>query len=59
MADWVRNTVMLGVLAIWGINAAVTWARGETLDPVVWGVVPTVYFALNPVWKKGSKDGPS
>lgn len=59
MAEWVRNTLILGVLAVWIVNAAITWARGETLDPVVWGVVPTAYFALNPVWKKGSKDGPS
>lgn len=59
MADWVRNTVILVVLAIWAIYVAVTLIRDRGIDPVVWGVVPTAYFALNPTWKKGNKDGPS
>jgi len=59
MADWVRNTVLLTVLAIWAIYVVVTLARGRDVDPVVWGVVPAAYFALNPTLKKGNKDGPS
>ena len=59
MADWVRNTVMLTVLAIWAIYVAVTLIRGEDVDAIVWGLPGAVYFALNPSWKKGSKDGPS
>jgi len=59
MADWIRNTVMLGVLAVWGVYVLVTLGRGDTVEPVVWGVVPTAYFALNPTWKKAGKDGPS
>ncbi len=27
------------------------------IDPLVWGLPAAVYFALNPTWKKGSKDG--
>ena len=59
VADWVRNTVMLTVLAIWAIYVAVTLIRGEDVDAIVWGLPGAVYFALNPSWKKGSKDGPS
>lgn len=59
MADWVRNTVMLVVLTVWAIYIAVTLARGEQVDAIVWGLPGAVYFALNPTWKKGSKDGPS
>lgn len=59
MADWVRNTVMLVVLTVWAIYVAVTLLRGREVDPVVWGVVPAAYFALNPTLKKGTKDGPS
>jgi hypothetical protein len=59
MADWVRNTVMLTVLAIWTVYVTVTLARGDDIDAIVWGVPATAYFALNPSWKKGSKDGPS
>ena len=59
VADWVRNTVMLTVLAIWAIYIAVTLIRGDDVDAIVWGLPGAVYFALNPTWKKGSKDGPS
>lgn len=59
VADWVRNTVMLTVLAVWAVYVAVTLARGEDIDAIVWGLPGAVYFALNPSWKKGSKDGPA
>lgn len=59
VADWVRNTVMLSVIAIWSVFVAVTLVRGDDVDGIVWGVPGAVYFALNPTWKKGSKDGPS
>ena len=58
MADWIRNTVMLTVTAIWSIYVIVTLARGDDVDAIVWGLPGAVYFALNPTWKKGSKDGP-
>lgn len=58
VADWVRNTVMLAVMAIWSVYVAVTLARGDDIDAIVWGVPGAVYFALNPTWKKGNKDGP-
>ena len=60
VADWVRNTVMLTVIAIWSIFVAVTLIRGESVDAIVWGVPGAVYFSLNPVWKKkGGGDGPA
>ena len=59
MADWVRNTIMLTVLAVWTVFVIVTLARGGTVDAVVWALPGAVYFSLNPTWKKGSKDGPS
>lgn len=59
MADWVRNIVMLTVIAIWAIYIAVTLIRGDHFDAIVWGVPGAAYIALNPTWKKGSKDGPS
>jgi hypothetical protein len=59
VADWVRNTVMLTVLALWAVYLIVTLARGGDVDAIVWGVPGAAYFALNPSWKKGSKDGPS
>ena len=57
VADWVRNTVMLTVTAVWSIYVAVTLIRGDDIDAIVWGLPGAVYFALNPTWKKGSKDG--
>lgn len=59
VADWVRNTVMLTVLAVWAVYVAVTLVRGGDIDAIVWGLPGAVYFALNPSWKKGSKDGPA
>lgn len=57
---WIKNTVILVVLTIWAIYIIVTVvARGEKVDAVVWGVVPSVWFALNPSWKKDGKDAPS
>ena len=58
MADWIRNTVMLTVTVIWAVYVIVTLARGDDVDAIVWGLPGAVYFALNPTWKKGSKDGP-
>jgi hypothetical protein len=58
VANWIRNTVMLVVLAIWSIYIIVTLARRGDVDAPVWGVVPAAYFALNPTWKK-DKDGTS
>jgi hypothetical protein len=58
MAEWVRNTVMLTAMAIWSIYVTVRLARGQDIEPIVWGLPGAVYFALNPTWKKGSKDGP-
>jgi hypothetical protein len=58
VADWVRNTVMLTVMAIWSVYVAVTLIRGDDIDAIVWGLPGAVYFALNPTWKKGNKDGP-
>ncbi len=58
MADWIRNTVMLTVTAIWAVYVIVTLARGDDVDAIVWGLPGAVYFALNPTWKKGGKDGP-
>jgi hypothetical protein len=59
MADWIRNTVMLVVLAVWAIYIGVTLVRDREVPAPVWGVVPAAYFALNPTMKKGSRDGPS
>lgn len=59
VADWVRNTVMLTVLAIWVIYVVVMLARGKDVDAIVWGVPTAMYFALNPSFKKGGKDGPA
>lgn len=58
--DWVRNTVMLTVLAVWAIFVLVAIARGEVKDipPIVWGLPAAVYFSLNPSLKRGGKDGP-
>ena len=60
MADWVRNTVMLAVVAIWSVFVAVTLLRGDDVDAIVWGVPGAVYFSLNPTFrKKDGKDGPA
>lgn len=58
VADWVRNTVMLTVLAIWAVYVSVTLIRGGDVDAIVWALPASVYFALNPTFKKGSKDDP-
>lgn len=58
MAEWIRATVMLTVMVIWSIYVIVTLARGDDVDAIVWGLPGAVYFALNPTWKKGGKDGP-
>ena len=57
VADWVRNTVMLTALAIWSIYVAVTLIRGNNIEAIVWGFPGAVYFAMNPSWKKGGRDG--
>lgn len=59
VADWVRNTVMLTVLAVWLIYVIVTLARGDDVAGIVWGVPVSMYFGLDPSLKKkqGSKDG--
>ena len=57
VADWVRNTVMLTVMAVWTAYVIVTLTRGDDIPAIVWGLPGDVYFALNPTWKKGSKDG--
>lgn len=56
---WVRNTVMLTVLAVWAVFVVVLIARGEAdnIPATVWGVPPAMYFALNPSFRKGDKDG--
>jgi hypothetical protein len=59
VADWVRNTVMLTVLAIWTVYVVVNLIRGDETNAIVWGLPVSMYFALNPSWKKGSKDGPN
>jgi hypothetical protein len=61
VADWVRNTVMLTVLAVWAAFVLVAIARGEVSDipAIVWGLPAAVYFALNPTLKRGGKDGPA
>lgn len=59
MADWIRNTIMLTVLAVWAVFVIVTLARGREMDAVVWGTPAAAYFALNPTWKKGKQDGSS
>lgn len=59
VADWVRNTVMLTVLAIWTIYVTVTLIRGDDIDAIVWGLPAAVYFSLNPTFKRGGKDGPA
>lgn len=56
VADWVRNTVMLTVMLIWALYVVVTLVRGDDVPAIVWGLPGAVYFALNPTWKKGSKD---
>lgn len=56
VADWVRNTVMLTVLAIWTIYVVVTLARGDEIDAIVWGLPAAIYFSLNPSFKKGGGD---
>lgn len=56
MADWIRNTVMLTVMAIWSIYVTVTLIRGDDVDAIVWGLPGAVYFALNPTWKRSNKD---
>ena len=57
MADWIRNTVMLTVMAVWTGYVTVTLYRGDDIDAIVWGLPGAVYFALNPTWRKGGKDG--
>ena len=60
MADWVRNTVMLAGVAIWFVFVAVTLARGDDVDAIVWGFPGALYFAMNPTFKKkGGNDGPA
>lgn len=59
--DWVRNTVMLTVLAVWAVFVLVAIVRGEVSDipAIVWGLPAAVYFSLNPTFKRGGKDGPA
>lgn len=57
VADWVKNTVMLTVLAIWAVYVSVTLIRGGDVDAIVWGLPGAVYFSMNPTFKKGGKDG--
>jgi len=59
--DWVRNTVMLTVLAVWAVFVLVAIARGEVSDipAIVWGLPAAVYFSLNPGLRRGGKDGPA
>lgn len=59
VADWVRNTVMLTVLAVWVTFVLVAVARSQVGDipAIVWGLPVSMYFALAPSWKKGGKDG--
>lgn len=56
MAAWVRNTVMLTVTGIWALYVIVSLIRTTEIPAVVWGLPGAVYFALNPTWKKASKD---
>ena len=57
VADWVRNTVMLTVMAIWATYITVTLIRGGDVPTIVWGLPGAVYFALEPSWKKSGRDG--
>lgn len=45
MNNWVKNTVMLVVLVIWGI--AVLVQLPELPDPVTWGIPGGIYALLN------------
>jgi hypothetical protein len=59
MADWIRNTVMLTVMAVWTVYVIVAVARGEAreIEPLVWGLPAAVYFALNPTFKRDGRNG--
>lgn len=60
MADWIKNTVMLTVLTIWVVFVIVSLARGADVPTIVWGLPVSMWFALNPSFrKKGGSDGPA
>jgi hypothetical protein len=58
MAQWVKNLVVLVVLAVWATFMAVALVRGTPVDAIVWGVPSAVWFALNPTWpgRGGNQD---
>jgi hypothetical protein len=52
--NWVKNTVMIVVIAVWTTVVITSLVRGIPPDPVTWGIPGGVYFALNPTipWNK-------
>ncbi|HEX5543671.1 MAG TPA: hypothetical protein VFX60_19310 [Micromonospora sp.] len=48
MPQWLRNLVMLVVLAAWLAVVIVTLIRGELPDPILLGVPGGLWLALNP-----------
>lgn len=55
MAPWVRNLIMLGVMAVWMPYVAVGLFRHDSISEIVWTVPGAVYFALNPTWRSNGK----
>lgn len=60
MAGWVKNLVVLVVLAVWSAFMAAALFRGTPVDAIVWAVPSTVWFALNPAWPgRGTSGDPA
>lgn len=45
---WVRNAVVLVVIAVWAAVVLVSLARGIVPDAITWGVPGGVWLALHP-----------
>lgn len=57
MAAWIRNLIVLVVMACWSAYILTSLIRGASIETSIWGVPGIVYFALNPQWKRGGKEG--
>lgn len=49
MSSWVKNGIMLTVVAVWGIVVLTSLFRGLTPDVTTWGIPGATYVLLNPI----------
>lgn len=48
MAEWIRNLIVLVVMACWCAYIIISLIRGNEIPQSVWPIPGIIYYALNP-----------